>query len=193
MPASTSSNTMQRVASALHATCTARDRRASSPPEATLASALGQLRRCNPVLARELLDRRQASFDLVLARGVDVEGLAVAFQLTRRLAHLNRGFLQHRQHDRELAIQRRESAQGLQRAAHAGMRTRGFVLVELREGRLRALREPPAAGEPLALLAECVDLAGLQLQGLQLLRLIAQQLEAGGRGPPPALPIPGAG
>jgi len=59
------------------------------------------------------------------------------------------------------------------------VRARGFVLVELREGRLRPLREPPAVGEPRALLAERVDLAGLQLQGLQLLRLVAQQLEAG--------------
>src|SRR5213082_2294489 len=58
--------------------------------DAELPGALGQLRRCYPVLARELLDRREAPFDLVLARRVDVEGLAVAFQLTRRLAHLNR-------------------------------------------------------------------------------------------------------
>ena len=41
MPASTSSNTMQRVACAAPDTCTASDSRASSPPEATLASARG--------------------------------------------------------------------------------------------------------------------------------------------------------
>ena len=38
---STSSNTMQRAVSAAQDTCTASDRRASSPPEATLASARG--------------------------------------------------------------------------------------------------------------------------------------------------------
>ena len=38
MPESTSSNTMQRVSRAAQETCTARDRRDNSPPEATFAS-----------------------------------------------------------------------------------------------------------------------------------------------------------
>src|SRR5207302_1283610 len=54
--------------------------------ESELPGALGELGRGYPVLARELLDRRQPPLDLLLARGVDIEGLAIALELLRLVA-----------------------------------------------------------------------------------------------------------
>ena len=145
--------------------------------EGELPGALGELGRGHPVLARELLDRRQPPLDLLLARGVDIEGLAIALELARRLAHLDRGLLQHRQQPRELAVESGESPQRLQRPAHRSVRARALVLVELRERGVSACGEPPAVREPRALLAERLDLARPELEGLELLRLVAQELQ----------------
>src|SRR5437763_6060411 len=145
--------------------------------EGELPGALGELGRGHPVLARELLDRRQTPLDLLLARGVDIEGLAIALELARRLAHLDRGLLQHRQQPRELAVESGESPQRLQRPAHRSVRARALVLVELRERGVSACGEPPAVREPCALLAERLDLARPELEGLELLRLVAQELQ----------------
>ena len=104
-----------------------------------LRGALGQLRRGHAVLARQFLDGRQAPLDLLLARGIKVEALAVVLELARRLAHLDAGFLQQRQYAQQLRVERGETAQRTQRTADPGVGAAGFVSERPgRRGRNRA-------------------------------------------------------
>src|SRR5204863_113436 len=149
-----------------------RDRAADAGVHLVEYHAARRLRR-----ARYLHRERQPPLDLLLARGVDIEGLAIALELARRLAHLDRRLLQHRQQPRELAVESGESPQRLQRPAHRSVRARALVLVELRERGVSACGEAPAVREPCAFLAERLDLARPELEGLELLRLVAQELQ----------------
>ena len=68
-----------------------------------LRGALRQLLRRDAILARQLLDRREARLDLILPRGVDIQRLEVVLQLARRFANLNRGALDQRQRSRRVS------------------------------------------------------------------------------------------
>jgi hypothetical protein len=98
------------------------------------------------VLARQLLDRRQALLDELLPRRVDVEVVEVARELAGRLADADQRLVDQRQHRGEARVECAALAQQGERAAGRGMCVAVLGLVEQAERGARGLGEPTAIG-----------------------------------------------
>src|ERR1017187_6468025 len=98
------------------------------------------------MLARELLDRCETPFHLILPPRVDVEAIQVMLQLPSGLADLDAGLLDQGGGGGELRIKGRQTLQRLQRAAHARMGAAVVLFEELQERSLRTGGEAAAVG-----------------------------------------------
>ncbi len=69
-----------------------------------LRRALGQLISRNAVLPRQLLNRGESTFNLILPTGIDFQTIAIVFQLACRFTDLDGGGINEREHRAELVI-----------------------------------------------------------------------------------------
>src|SRR5918993_3177088 len=129
------------------------------------------------MLAREVVDRRDAALHQFLSRRVRVEALEVRGERGSSLAQRDERLLDSRQRFLEARIERRGATQLGRRACSERVRVGTVTLVGECEGLLDRLGEPAAVCEPVALLDEGLRLAGAQRKGLELADLVAQKLE----------------
>ncbi len=100
------------------------------------------------ILASKLFNRSQPALNLVLASRIDIQRFAIVLQRAGCLGDLNRGFLQDRHDGGQLRVYGRESAQRLQGATHARMRTAFLALKQLLQSSLRPLGKTAAVRQP---------------------------------------------
>jgi len=142
------------------------------------AHAFGKLGRRHAMFARELLDRRQALFHVILAAGVHIKAIQIVLQLARRLADLNARFYDQGRNACKLRIDAGETLQGENRTAHARMRAARILFEELHERGLCAFGQAATVGKTRTLLGQLFELRGRKLQGLKLALLMSQKIDA---------------
>src|SRR6185437_7866762 len=109
---------------------------------------------------------------LILTSCIYFEAVDVVLQLPGRLLDLDGRLLDETQHGTELRVHVRKPAQSLEGTTHTRMRTAVLALIQLMQGSLGRLCEPPSIGESSALLDERAHFAILQMQCSQLVDLV---------------------
>ncbi len=129
------------------------------------------------MLAREVVDRRDASFDQLLPRRVGIEPLEIRTEAGTGVAERDERFLEPGERFQEPRVERRGIAQLARRPRSERVRVGAVTLEAEGEGSPRRLGEAAAVREPVALAGEGFGFAGREREGLELTDLVAQQLE----------------